>query len=84
MEARATLRGGRISSGVVMTFIVALLAAFLLGGAGGYLVRAVTIPASTTTTNSVTETLPQRTLLPNASATETMPQQTILPNRIDR
>jgi hypothetical protein len=41
----------------------------------------VTIPASTTTTNSVTETVPQRTLLPNASATETMPQQTILPNR---
>jgi hypothetical protein len=81
MEARATLRGGRISSGVVMTFIVALLAAFLLGGAGGYLVRAVTIPVSTTTTTSVTETVPQRTLLPNASATETMPQQTILPNR---
>jgi hypothetical protein len=25
--------------------------------------------------------VPQRTLLPNASATETMPQQTILPNR---
>jgi hypothetical protein len=81
MEARATLRGGRISSGVVMTFIVALLAAFLLGGAGGYLVRAVTIPASNTTTTSVTETVPQRTLLPNASAIETLPQQTILPNR---
>jgi hypothetical protein len=81
MEARATLRGGRISSGVVMTFIVALLAAFLLGGAGGYLVRAVTIPASTITTTSVTETAPRQTLLPNASATETMPRQTILPNR---
>jgi len=43
MEARATLRGARISTNVVITFIVALLAAFLLGGAGGYLVRVVTI-----------------------------------------
>jgi hypothetical protein len=80
MEARATLRGARISNSVVVTFIVALLAAFLLGGAGGYLVRAVTIPASNTNSPSVTQTVPQQTLLPNQSSAKTLPQQTLLPN----
>ncbi len=64
MEARATLRGGRISSTVAMTFIVALLAAFLLGGAGGYVGRALTMPA-TTTSAPIVETTPEQTILPN-------------------
>ena len=80
MEARATLRGARISSSVIVTFIVALLAAFLLGGAGGYLVRAGTIPPSGTTSPSVTQTVPQQTILPNQSSAKTLPQQTLLPN----
>lgn len=81
MEARVALRGGRTSSSIVMTFILAVLAAFLLGGAGGYIVRAITIPASTTNSSPITETTPRRTLLPNESSTETLPKQTILPNR---
>ena len=80
MEARATFRGARISGSVVVAFIVALLAAFLLGGAGGYLVRALTIPASTTASPSVMQTVPQHTLLPNQSSAQTLPQQTILPH----
>jgi hypothetical protein len=66
MESRATLGGGQISNSVAMTLIVALLAAFLLGGAGGYVVRAVTISTSPRATpTSVTHTVPQQTILPN-------------------
>lgn len=79
MEARATLRGGRISGSVVVAFMVALLAAFLLGGAGGYVIRAVTIPSSTTTSTSIPETAPQQTLRPNHSGAQPMPEQTLLP-----
>jgi len=50
MEARASFRQARIPTGVVLLFTAALLAALLLGGAGGYLVRAWTAPASVTTT----------------------------------
>ena len=81
MEASATLRGDRFSTGIAMTFVLAVLAAFLLGGAGGYIVRAVTIPASTTISAPIVQATPQQTLLPNQSSTETLPQQTILPNR---
>jgi hypothetical protein len=81
MEARTTLRGGRISSSAVVTFIVALLVAFLLGGAGGYVMRSVTIPAATTSSTPIPETMPQQTLLPNHSGAKTLPQQTILPNQ---
>ena len=79
MEAGATLRGARISTNVVITFIVALLAAFLLGGAGGYLVRVVTIPTPTATSPAVTESAPQQTLTPNRSGAQPMPEQTLLP-----
>ena len=50
MEARATFGGTQIATGVVRLFIVALLVAFLVGGAGGYIVRALTSSVSTTTT----------------------------------
>ncbi|OLC65492.1 MAG: hypothetical protein AUG06_12145 [Actinobacteria bacterium 13_1_20CM_2_65_11] len=79
MEAGATLRGARISGSFVVTFIVALLAAFLLGGAGGYLVRVVTIPTPTATSPAVTESAPQQTLTPNRSGAQPMPEQTLLP-----
>jgi hypothetical protein len=79
MEARATLRGGRISGSVVVAFMFALLAAFLLGGAGGYVIRAVTIPSSTTISTPFLETAPQQTLSPNHSGAQPMPEQTLLP-----
>jgi len=66
MEARATLREGRMSIGVLMA-LLALAATLLLGGAGGYLVKAVTSPAVTTHVEFVT--------IPAGS-----PKQTILPN----
>ena len=50
MEARASVREARIQTGVMVAF-VALIAAFLLGGTGGYLVRGMTLPASFTTTH---------------------------------
>jgi len=66
MESTATYHRGRIPNSVAMTFVVALLAAFLLGGAGGYVVRAVTISSSPrATSTSVTHTVPQQTILPN-------------------
>jgi len=88
MEARTTLRGSRISTAVVMTFVAALLAAFLLGGAGGYLVRAVSSPASsavpTPFSEPLPETAPQKAVLPDWAFGQrpqpTMPQQTLDPN----
>ena len=66
MEARATFRGGRMSVGF-MVAVMALAVAFLLGGASGYITKALMAPASTTTTHFVTipASSPQRTILPN-------------------
>jgi len=52
MQARASFRGAPPPTAVVRLFIAGLLAAFLLGGAGGYLVRGLGFTVSTTTTNS--------------------------------
>lgn len=60
MEARATFRQARIPIGVVLLFMACLLAALLLGGAGGYLVRAWTSPPSITTT-TVDQAIPRQT-----------------------
>lgn len=51
MEARGTLSRARLSTGIFTMFAIALLAAFLLGGAGGYVLRVVsfTAPAAVTT-----------------------------------
>ena len=51
MEASASFRRTRIPTGVIRTFLVALVAAFLLGGVGGYVVR-----SSTASTSSGTQT----------------------------
>jgi hypothetical protein len=54
MDASASLRWTQIPTGVVRTFLIALLAAFLLGGAGGYMVRG----SSTMTGGAGTNTHP--------------------------
>jgi hypothetical protein len=50
MEARATFGGNQVANGVLRTFIVAVLVALLVGGAGGYFVRSLTVSVSTPTT----------------------------------
>ena len=52
MEARAAFSGAGLSTSVVLMFIVALVTAFLLGGAGGYVIRGLSAPATTTTTTT--------------------------------
>lgn len=54
MQASASFRGPQLSSAVLRTFIVAaMLAAFALGGTGGYLVRGLSSsPATTHTTTT--------------------------------
>jgi len=59
MEARASFRQARIPTGAAFMFI-ALLAALLLGGTGGYLMRVWTSPASITTT-TVDNAVPRHT-----------------------
>jgi hypothetical protein len=54
MEARATFGGNQAATGVLRLFIVAVLVALLVGGAGGYIVRALTVSVSTPTTARVT------------------------------
>jgi hypothetical protein len=49
MQASASLRWTQIPTGVIRVFLIALVAAFLLGGTGGYLMRGSSAPASTTT-----------------------------------
>lgn len=48
MDARATLSGRPSSTRILGFFVTALLVALLVGGAGGYLVRAVTDSVTTT------------------------------------
>ena len=55
MEARATLYGAQVPTALIRMFIAALLAAFVLGGAGGYVVRALTASVSTGTNSAVTQ-----------------------------
>jgi hypothetical protein len=65
MAAETTFRQGRMSIGWLLV-VVAVAAAFLLGGAGGYLVKAWTGPASTSTQIvTLPPATPQRTILPN-------------------
>jgi hypothetical protein len=66
MAAQTTFRQSRMSSGVLLV-LMAVAAAFLLGGASGYLVKTWTVPATTS---------PQVTTMPPAA-----PQRTILPNQ---
>lgn len=66
MEATASFTGGRRSVRFLAA-IIALAVAFLLGGAGGYVVKALTATATTST---------QIVVVPAAS-----PKQTILPNQ---
>jgi large-conductance mechanosensitive channel len=54
MEARATFGGYQVATGVLRMFIVAVLVALVVGGAGGYIVRALTVSVSTPTTANVT------------------------------
>lgn len=53
MEARATFGGTQVAAGVLRMFVLAVLVALLVGGAGGYIVRALTFSASN---SSATET----------------------------
>src|SRR5690348_3612401 len=48
MDARATVSGSLSSTRILGFFVSALLVAVLIGGAGGYLVRAVTYTVTTT------------------------------------
>jgi hypothetical protein len=48
MQARATFGGARISKSVVAV-LVALLVAYLLGGASGYVIKAIGLPNATAT-----------------------------------
>lgn len=53
MEARATFDGTQVAAGVLRMFVLAVVVALVVGGAGGYIIRALTFSPSTTT---VTET----------------------------
>lgn len=53
MEARATFGGNQVAAGVLRMFIAAVLVALLVGGAGGYIVRALTVSVSTPTSSNV-------------------------------
>jgi hypothetical protein len=87
MEARAALRGNDIETSRVVKVMFALLAAFLLGGVGGYVIRAVG-PSTPATINAPSEAVQQQRIepvqtfapqgVPNANQ-PTMPQQTLDP-----
>lgn len=71
MEARATFYGAQVPTALIRLFVVAVLAAFVLGGAGGYAVRALTVAISSgangtvTTTPFVVEQAPYQTPRPS-------------------
>jgi cell division protein FtsN len=85
IEARTPLRGGRISTGVIGSFLVAVVAALLVGGAGGYLVATASRTSSPPHETVVRQQAErQQTFLPSGIPTEkpqpTLPQQTTDPN----
>lgn len=53
MEARATFDRAQVTAGLLRLFIVALFAALVIGGAGGYVLRLVTASTATVTTTDV-------------------------------
>jgi len=69
MEARATLGRSQSSTRSFVLLIAALLAALLLGGAGGYTFRGLSIAAPSTTTTThrpfVVETAPYSSPAPS-------------------
>jgi ABC-type dipeptide/oligopeptide/nickel transport system permease subunit len=66
MQAQATFRGERRMSVGLFVAVIALLVAFMLGGASGYIVKALTAPVTTgTQVVTIPQSLPQRTILPN-------------------
>ena len=54
MEARANYGGNQVATGVLRMFIAAVLVALLVGGAGGYIVRVLTVSVPTPTTANLT------------------------------
>jgi hypothetical protein len=54
MEARATFGGNQVAAGVLRMLVAAVLVALLVGGAGGYIVRALTVSVETPTSGNVT------------------------------
>jgi hypothetical protein len=81
MEVRTAIRGGRFETSAAVKFMVGVLAVFLLGGAGGYLVRGLSVPTSLNadpaqqTVKSVQPLIPYST--PNTPA---LPQRTLDPD----
>lgn len=53
MEARATFGGTQVTAGLLRLFIVALSAALMIGGAGGYIIRGATTSTPTGNTTDV-------------------------------
>jgi hypothetical protein len=81
MDARATLRGAP-SSTRIFSFVIALVAALVVGWAGGYMARglAVTAPSGTTVTTPhpfVTEPVPYSSPTPSPTR---IPEPTGYPN----
>jgi hypothetical protein len=56
MEARANFYGAQVPAALIRLFVAALLAAFVLGGAGGYVFRALTVSLSSGANSTVTTT----------------------------
>jgi hypothetical protein len=60
METRATFHGSAISKSLAAA-VVAVLAAFLLGGVGGYFVKALSLPGVTSATETAIDNPPLKT-----------------------
>lgn len=82
MQAQATLRAGRMSIRLFVA-LAALVVAFVLGGASGYVVKALSVPTSTSTQVVMPQSTP-RNGGPGGQIGDTphpSPQRTILPNQ---
>ena len=66
MEASTTLQRQRYPASMLVV-VIALALAFLLGGASGYVTKALTTPSTTSAPSVITvpASTPQQTILPN-------------------
>ena len=53
MQARATFGGTELAGGALRTLIVAILIALTVGGAGGYIFRALTSSVTSSSANEI-------------------------------
>lgn len=75
MQARTTFGQVSISKGLVALFVALLVAAYLTGGASGFLIKGISLPATTSTGASQGYALPDISTTSRRGGPQTVEEQ---------